>query len=72
MGKVREIGVSVAYLKALPNYENVRITAEAKVTVEDGESVDDVYAKTWDAVGRQVGEQLKLFSDKSGSVKKGL
>lgn len=60
--KITKVNVEVSYLKALPNYENVRITAGAEVMVEEGENYKEVYESAWKIAGNEVGEQLKLFS----------
>lgn len=70
MAKPTNIAVRVSYLKALKNYENVRVEAEVALSLEDEDDLKKVYAQAWDTVGGQVAEQLKLFSDKP--VKKGL
>lgn len=73
MAKVKEVAVRASYLKSLPNYENIRVEAEAVVTIEEGDSVKDTYDKAWDMVGQQITEQLALFSDvKKSGIKKGL
>lgn len=71
MAKVKEITVEVSYLKALPNYENIRVTAGMAVTLEDGDNPSETYAKAWDMVGNEISEQLKEFSPKK-RVNKGL
>lgn len=70
MAKPKEIAVRCSYLKALPNYENVRVEAEIVVSLEDGDDVKKVYSRAWDTVGNEVAEQLKLFSN--SKVKKRL
>lgn len=73
MAKVKEISVECSYLKSLPNYENVRLTAGVVLTVEKGDDSTDVYNKAWDTVGEQIEEQLKLFqSEDQSKIKKGL
>lgn len=73
MAKTKEIYVEANYLKSLPNYENVRVTAGVKMTVEDGDNVKKVYDQAWDTVGEQINEQLAHFQeDKKSGVKKGL
>ncbi|SNS23745.1 hypothetical protein SAMN05446037_1006159 [Anaerovirgula multivorans] len=73
MAKIKEVSVEVAYLKSLPNYENVRLTAGAVVNVEEGDKTQDVYGRAWDMAGREIENQLELFkTEDKGKAKKGL
>lgn len=73
MPKINKINVEVNYLKSLPNYENVRFTAGAEVIVPDSVQYQEAYNTGWNIVGKQIEEQLDLFSSNNQSkVKKGL
>lgn len=61
MAKVTQINVEVTYLKSLPNYENVRVTAGATLDLQDGENVRETYEKAWDMIGQEVADQLGNF-----------
>jgi hypothetical protein len=63
VAKVKEIYVEASFTKNLGNYQNFRPTAGVTITLEDGDTIEDVYKKAWDLVGEQVEEQLKLFEE---------
>lgn len=72
MAKDVEIYVEASYLKSLPNYENIRVTAGLKTVLEDGDDLEKTYEEAWDKVGREITNQLKHFSEEKKSIKKGL
>jgi hypothetical protein len=63
MATVKEVRVDCSFLKNLPNYQNVRVTAGATLELQKGDNVQDVYEKAWDMIGQEVQSQLKLFED---------
>lgn len=73
MAKVTKVNVECSYLKALPNYENVRLTAGVELELNDNDDYENVYEKGWEIVGDEIEKQLKLFSELDTSkTKKGL
>ena len=73
MAKITKVNVECSYLKALPNYENVRLTAGVELELKDGDDYKKVYDEAWNIVGDEIAKQLKLFSEPDTSkTKKGL
>lgn len=72
MSIIKSISVECAFTKSLPNYQNVKPTAGVVIELEDGDNVKDVFKKAWDMVGDEIMEQVKLFSEDTKTVKKGI
>lgn len=62
--KVKEINVEASYLRSLPNYENIRVTAGITVSLSDNEDYNEVYEEAWEIVSNQIIEQLNLLTSK--------
>ena len=48
------IWVSIGLTKNIGNYESLRIDCGARVTLHEGDSRDDTWAKLWDEVDTQL------------------
>lgn len=70
---IKKIYVEVGFTKSLPNYQNVRPLAGVEVELEEGEVLEDVYARAWEIVGDELAKQLEVFDEKdTGKIKRGL
>lgn len=58
---VKEITVGYTYTKNLGNYENVKVDASVTITVEQGESVDELYDRAYEQTKNQVRNGLNKF-----------
>jgi hypothetical protein len=63
--KIKEINVEVSYLKALPNYSNVRFVSGCTATLKDGDNEQECYQKLWDMCGDEINKQLSEFDSKN-------
>lgn len=62
--KVREVRVSIRYVKNLGNYQSFTAEAGATIEVELGESPEDVFAEGWTLAKSQVSDQVKNLKTK--------
>jgi hypothetical protein len=58
---IKEITVSVRYVKNLGNYSTATLEASATACLDEGENHKEAYDKLWEEVGSQVNDKLKLF-----------
>ena len=73
MAKLKEVAVSLAYKKSLPNYENITFYSGVTLTAEDGDTHKKVYKEAWDIVGAEIDKQLTAFNEpKKSGISKGL
>jgi hypothetical protein len=73
MARITKVNVECSYLKALPNYENVRLTAGVELELSENDNYKKVYNQAWDIVGNEIEKQLALFQETDTSaLKKGL
>ncbi len=56
--KVKEISVTVKYVKNMGNFQSYAAEASATVQVEGGESAEAVYDKAWEMVKDEVRETI--------------
>jgi hypothetical protein len=54
MGQVKEISVGFTCTKNLGNYESLKVDSGVVVTVDPGESEEEVYRKAWNIAKKQV------------------
>ncbi|WP_211746383.1 hypothetical protein [Paenibacillus sp. Marseille-Q4541] len=57
--KVKEISVGFTYTKNLGNYESLKIDAGVVVSVEDGDTTDEVYSRAWNTVKKQISNGIE-------------
>lgn len=57
----KEITVGYTYTKDLGNYENVKVDAAVTISVEPGQSVDELYEKAYESMKKQVRNGLNKF-----------
>lgn len=57
--QAKEISVGFTFTKNLGNYQSLKVDAGVVMTVEDGDDPDDVYAKAWETVRKQVKKGLE-------------
>ncbi len=57
--KVKEVRVSIRFVKNLGNYQSFAAEACATIEVEPGETPEDVFAAGWNLAKGQVSEQIK-------------
>jgi len=57
--QAKEISVGFTFTKNLGNYQSLKVDAGVVMTVEDGDDADDVYAKAWETVRKQVKKGLE-------------
>jgi len=62
--KVKEVRVSVRFVKNLGNYQSFAAEACATIEVEPGETPEDVFAAGWTLAKDQVSEQVKNLKTK--------
>lgn len=68
----KEIHAGLAFTKSLPNYQNIKPTAEVTIGLEPGDTEEEAFAKAWDMCSAEIWKQLKAFEDtKPGQIKKG-
>ncbi len=61
--KIKEVHVSIRYVRNLGNYQSYTAEAGATIELEPGETPTDVYATGWDMVKEQVREQVKSVKE---------
>lgn len=54
--QIKEIQVGFTYTKNLGNFENVKVDAGARITVEPGQDFDQLYSKAY----REMKQQIKF------------
>jgi len=59
MSQVQQITVGFTFTKNLGNYESLKVDAGVTMTVDPGDSPDEVYAKAWEATRKQVKRGLE-------------
>jgi hypothetical protein len=60
MSQVKEISVGFTYTKNLGNFESLKVDAGVVVTVDPGESEEEVYRKAWNVAKKQVTNGLAV------------
>ncbi len=62
--EVKEVRVSIRFVKNLGNYQSFAAEAGATIEVEPGETPEDVFAAGWALAKDQVSEQVKNLKTK--------
>ena len=57
----KEIQVGFTYTKNLGNYESLKVDVSVTIAVAEGETVEDVSTKAWNAAKAQIKKGLDTF-----------
>lgn len=57
--QIKEISVGFTYTKNLGNFENLKVDAGVVISIQEGEDPEEVYAKAWESVKKQVKSGLQ-------------
>ncbi len=61
--KIKEVRMSIKYVRNLGNYQSYTAEAGATIELEPGETPSAVFATGWDMVKGQVREQIKSVKE---------
>ncbi|GKV66724.1 MULTISPECIES: hypothetical protein [unclassified Sporosarcina] len=60
--EIKEIQVGFTYTKNLGNFESLKVDAGARITVEPGQDIDQLYSKAY----REMKQQIKFGLNEFG------